>query len=84
MYPPRRQLDAKATEKMRKIMKIDPDSYKMNATPQWMTTINSLKENDLIVLSKNEISDPSNLFNLEKESLANIEKKFNPDKGVIL
>lgn len=84
MYPPRRQLDAKATEKMRKIMKIDPDSYKMNATPQWMTTINSLKENDLIVLSKNEISDPSSLFNLEKESLANIEKKFNPDKGVIL
>ena len=49
-----------------------------------MSIINSLKENDLLLLSSTKLSEINSLFNTENKSWKEIQDTFDPDKGIIL
>ncbi len=50
----------------------------------WMTTINALRENDLILISKDPIKSPLKMLNAQKMTLKDMQNAFDPNKGVFL
>jgi hypothetical protein len=60
------------------------DQSKSKSNFQWMIVVNSLRENDLVLISQNKIEDVKVLFQREGKTFKEFSKSFNPDFGRVL
>ena len=64
--------------------KSDLDKKKLQQNKEWIKIMNGLRENDLLLLSKEHIKNPHSFFNSDKIKKKGAHDIFDPNRGYIL